>query len=335
MGSDKSAREKLRVLDLFSGIGGFSLGLERAGGFETVAFCEIDPYASKVLKKWWPHVPNFSHGIVGLNALLKRVSTSSRRAFRVRTYHSLDKVPDLPEPVRDSSGRYYEPFAWFDHGSRCWRTWQRCLVEGWETFSGTWPRSGMTRNGIAYRRAALVPLTAATASGSCFEMPTNIPTPRPCSGLRSSGANRTEILRALEEWPTPRATDGSHGGRVTPRKGRQGGNLVEAVSARTFATPTSRDWRSGKASPETLAKNSRPLSEQIGGALNPQFVEWLMGFPKDFTSIGPEANGQASPASRTASRAASTGSDVWATPSSLKSRIGSAAQSSKRRRPND
>ena len=33
---------KLRVLDLFSGIGGFSLGLERTGGFETAAFCEIE-----------------------------------------------------------------------------------------------------------------------------------------------------------------------------------------------------------------------------------------------------------------------------------------------------
>jgi DNA (cytosine-5)-methyltransferase 1 len=33
---------KLKVLDLFSGIGGFSLGLERTGGFETVAFCEIE-----------------------------------------------------------------------------------------------------------------------------------------------------------------------------------------------------------------------------------------------------------------------------------------------------
>ena len=47
----------LRVLDLFSGIGGFSLGLERTGGFETVAFCEIEPYASAVLKKHWPDVP--------------------------------------------------------------------------------------------------------------------------------------------------------------------------------------------------------------------------------------------------------------------------------------
>lgn len=46
----------MKVLDLFSGIGGFSLGLERAG-FETIAFCEIEPYCHKVLKKHWPDVP--------------------------------------------------------------------------------------------------------------------------------------------------------------------------------------------------------------------------------------------------------------------------------------
>ncbi len=48
---------KLRVLDLFSGIGGFSLGLERTGGFQTVAFCEIEDYPRKVLAKHWPEVP--------------------------------------------------------------------------------------------------------------------------------------------------------------------------------------------------------------------------------------------------------------------------------------
>lgn len=52
-----SLTPKLKVLDLFSGIGGFSLGLERTGGFETVAFCEIEPYPRRVLAKHWPGVP--------------------------------------------------------------------------------------------------------------------------------------------------------------------------------------------------------------------------------------------------------------------------------------
>ena len=48
--------EKLKVLDLFSGLGGFSLGLERTGKYKTVAFCEIDKYCTLLLQKHWKGV---------------------------------------------------------------------------------------------------------------------------------------------------------------------------------------------------------------------------------------------------------------------------------------
>jgi DNA (cytosine-5)-methyltransferase 1 len=49
----------VKVLDLFSGIGGFSLGLERTGGFRTVAFCDNSPKCRHLLNHHWPEVPAY------------------------------------------------------------------------------------------------------------------------------------------------------------------------------------------------------------------------------------------------------------------------------------
>jgi hypothetical protein len=116
-------------------------------------------------------------------------------------------------------------------------------------------------------------------------------------GKRSSGANRTELLRL---WPTAKASDGNR-----PSAGRRReADLTDR--ARCWATPSARDWRSGLAGPETMARNSRPLNEQavsglsrpapetitVGGTgcgdtptLNPLFVEALMGWPTGWTGF--------------------------------------------------
>jgi len=91
-------------------------------------------------------------------------------------------------------------------------------------------------------------------------------------------------------WPTPDASMGT-GGRVSkepPVGKRKSGakksiTLNDAVKWEMFPTPLSRDWKSGKASQATHDKNSRPLSEAVGGQLNPTWVEWLMGFPLGWT----------------------------------------------------
>lgn len=62
----KEKMKTIKVLDLFSGIGGFAYALDNIKNegeqlFETVAFCEIDKDAQKVLKKNFPHVPIFEN----------------------------------------------------------------------------------------------------------------------------------------------------------------------------------------------------------------------------------------------------------------------------------
>jgi hypothetical protein len=98
-------------------------------------------------------------------------------------------------------------------------------------------------------------------------------------------------------WPTPTATLGSHGGLVTPEKAREGGTLIESVSARTlwptpwamdgqmFPTPAARDWEDNGKSPAELERNSVTLATIAGGSLNPTWVEWLMGFPPNWTEV--------------------------------------------------
>ncbi len=54
-----TAKDFVRHLDLFSGIGGFALACQMAGGIETIGFSEIEPYACSILKKHWPAVPNY------------------------------------------------------------------------------------------------------------------------------------------------------------------------------------------------------------------------------------------------------------------------------------
>ena len=51
---------KLKVLDLFSGLGGISYGLEQTGGFETVAFCDVDETCRKVIRKHWKNAAIYS-----------------------------------------------------------------------------------------------------------------------------------------------------------------------------------------------------------------------------------------------------------------------------------
>ena len=107
-----------------------------------------------------------------------------RRVSPAKTFHSQERVPDCPASVPVSGGKYAEPFAWYDRASRSWRTWQLCLDGEWERYSEDWPRSGMTRNGIAYRLPPLVFHTPETGFGL-------LPTPTVKGNYNRAGASKT------------------------------------------------------------------------------------------------------------------------------------------------
>jgi hypothetical protein len=64
-----------------------------------------------------------------------------------------------------------------------------------------------------------------------------------------------------------------------------------AEEVKKWPTPSARDWKSSNASEETMNRNNRPLNETVtagaGGQLNPDWVEWLMGWPIGWTALRP------------------------------------------------
>jgi hypothetical protein len=181
--------------------------------------------------------------------LTQNPSMSSQADSHVKTFHTREKEQDSQESEADCSMKQCESFASWDQESLSWRTSQRCLLEGWETFSGRWPRSGMMRNGIAYRLPPLVP--------------------------RTSGTGRSS-------WATPTVHNATSGGRSEASARKRGSRCLQR-EVRMYPTPAARDWKSGKGRKEN--GHSPQLPEVIGGQLNPPWVEWLMGFPEGWTDL--------------------------------------------------
>ena len=209
-------------------------------------------------------------------------------AFRARTFRQPAKAQESTANAPACGDRWRELSVRYDRATSSWRTHRSLWDEDLSACSLTLPKWGSMRDGVLSELLTLERPTAANDAGLW-------PTPTVCGNYNRKGASANSgdgLATAVKAWPTPTASLGTKGGRVTPRKGREGGTLIEAVSQRTYATPTARDWRSGKASRATMERNSRPLSEQVGGSLNPTWVEWLMGWPLGWTDLRPLVTGR-------------------------------------------
>lgn len=135
------------------------------------------------------------------------------------------------------------------------KMWQTCGVTALSESCKIYGKSGMMRNGILYRLETSVRVTCENGYG---------------------------LL------PTPTATQyGNNQGGANGRSGKVRHSLetMAKIGALNFPTPTTFD--SGNPLPPRKKNSSGgqkpPLVSVIGGKLNPQFVEWLMGYPQDHT----------------------------------------------------
>ncbi len=217
---------------------------------------------------------------------------------------SRSPLPDNSKPKWTTAISGLRPFVSFEKSSpdgACWKTCPACCLPGMdisEPFSETWPKAGVMLGGKCYRQqswerpicesgSGLLPTPRAeerqqrnsrdkyVALSKYVQM---FPTPYGLSANQRQGDG--EFGKAIRNWPTPQATDGSKAPKY-----HKGGNpsLPHAVKT-MLTTPTADDTGHRKSQ---YAQGGTALSYQAGGQLNPRWVEWLMGWPIGWTDLEP------------------------------------------------
>jgi hypothetical protein len=236
--------------------------------------------------------------------------------FRAKTSALQEREQGLTEPDQACGPTWRASLARFDPATSSWKTAQRSLLGDSDESSVIWPRSGMTADGQCWELPMLERRTKGTGSGlwatpsatdgqrggtitpnmtgvslaQMINTPTRWPTPTTQNNVQIRGIGKAEgkskrgttLSGAVSMWPTPMAAD-SRGSSGRPAPGKQV-QLVDAV--KKFPTPTRRDYKSGTGAQDRPG-HSPPLSNVIGGTLNPTWVEWLMGWPLGWTDLKP------------------------------------------------
>ncbi|SEN19408.1 hypothetical protein SAMN04487857_111135 [Pseudomonas sp. ok272] len=250
--------------------------------------------------------------------------TSFRAGFPVRTFPPPVAAEESMGLDRAFGGRWQELSVRYDLDSSTWKTHQCLWAEDLPWSSVTLPKWGMTLGGALLERQTSGRSTSAIVSG-LWPTPTvhgnhNQPgasknagwglssavklwtTPSASDSTRGgqitsnmSGTSLAQQINTPERWPTPTATDSTRGASPADRLRKSPGLPAAVVMWRTPQASDSNKW-SNQSLAERQAKGQQiRLNTQVspgggqGGQLNPQWVEWLMGWPIGWTELGPLA----------------------------------------------
>ena len=213
----------------------------------------------------------------------KALSTSSAADSHAPTSAPQAKAPESTASNPDSGERWRASFARFDRATSSWKTAQCSLLGDSDECSVIWPRSGMTVGGFAYPLPTVARRTSGTESGF------SVPTPK-ASDADKGG--RGELLHYVKTGsprgiPTPRANDAEKRGNIDATNPRNG----PAGFVRMIPTPSATDWKGSAKDGQRRGQLTDPAMGVIpaGGLLNPEWVEWLQGWPIGSTAFSPLA----------------------------------------------
>ena len=202
-------------------------------------------------------------------ALGEAVLTSFRAASRARISASRGRARASTESGLGSGRTWRGSLARYDRDSSSWRTHQLSLLADSDAFSETWPRWGTMRNGECSARTMPAHLTSGNASGS------SLPT------LTATEYGMIPTLNA-RDWKGPP-------GKGCQERGGRASSLPAHVAKHRYPTLKAEDkWK--QATPGELARNSPSLAAVAnpgGGTLNPDWCEWFMNWPVNWTSLQP------------------------------------------------
>jgi hypothetical protein len=219
--------------------------------------------------------------------------------FRAKTSASQERGLDLMGSAQGCGEKWRGSSARYDPDSRSWKTHQFSLLGGLTEFSETWPRWGLMRNGELFPQQTLVPPTGETESGLWQTPVADDSVNRKKGKWNSRGEPK---LSAQVLWPTPTATflGPATGEKLAQRiKNRKRPSfLSEAI---VWPTPTTSEAKSDTLNIQNRINKGKQImlcdavrmkpqevpTPQHGGALNPTWVEWLMGWPLGWSDLRP------------------------------------------------
>jgi hypothetical protein len=206
--------------------------------------------------------------------------------FHALTSQSQEKGLELTENKAECGEKWHGLLAKFDQDSHSWRTVQCSLLEDLNESLQTLPQWGMTRDGELYLLPTLVQTTNENESGLWLTPSTiDIPT-------RSA-----ESMKKRLEYRKKIGRNGVNAGCLSEQVEWSGtGPPIGYITKETWPTPTANMHKGSSAA--VIRKDGQDRSwgslhyavEQvtnIGGRLNPTWVEWLMGWPLGWTDLKP------------------------------------------------